>query len=336
MKSRTFVTGWSSGIARKAITTLCVGGGTFLISQAFNQNISESLLLSVFVGGVTFVVQLLVDFDKRLEALEAGQSRHLATVEALIETMFARISEATELFGRVESSPIRIELVKQLVHHAANLDPSADQLLHLFAHSELTRATDFMKALSQRGEITYDGEDRDWLLALTRNAQATIDATSFMAVDASGQSFNDGGLWASDLGQRYLDEQQKALDRRVTIRRIFILDDPGQARDPKLLQTCEAQQKLGILVRILDPLTIPDLNRNWMFDFILFDSTISYESTPAAWTEKETKPAIVSTRLVINPHRVDQLVGRYEGLWAAARELDSIGEQLSPGGSATD
>jgi hypothetical protein len=167
-----------------------------------------------------------------------------------------------------------------------------------------------MKGLSQRGEITYDGEDRDWLLALTRNAQASIDAFSFMAVDASGQDFDNGGLWASDLGQRYLEAQQKALDRRVTIRRIFLLDDPDGAHDPGLLRMCEIQQKLGISIRILDPLTLPGPHRDWMFDFVMFDfvmfdfvmfdfvvfdSVISYESTPTPWAEEGTKPAVVST-----------------------------------------
>jgi hypothetical protein len=38
-----------------------------------------------------------------------------------------------------------------------------------------------------------------------------------------------------------------------------------------------------------------------MFDFIVFDSVLSFESTPAAWAKKGTKPAIVNTRLVLNP-----------------------------------
>src|SRR5262249_6588113 len=172
--------------------------------------------------------------------------------------------------------------------------------------------------------MTYDGEDRDWLLALTRNAQASIDATTFMAVDASGQGFADGGLWTSDLGQRYREAQQRALDRGVTIRRIFMLDDPDQAHDPELLWMCEIQQKLGINVRILDPLTLPDLHRKSMFDFIVFDSVISYESTPATWAG--TKPAIMSTRLVLSPQRVRERVGGFEDLWTAARELGGSGE----------
>jgi hypothetical protein len=321
------------GVVRKVITTLGIGGAAFLISNRLDQSIIWAVLLSVFVGGVTLVVQFLAEFERRLHAVESSQNRHFTTVQDLIRYRLTSINEATELFGRIENSAVRADLVKQLVHHSTNLDHSAHELMHLFAHTEISRVSEFMKGLSERGEITYDGEDRDWLLALTRNAQMSIDATSFMAVDASGQGFHDGGLWTSDLGQRYLEAQQKALDRNVTIRRIFMLDDPDGANDPELLRMCEIQRKLGIRVRLLDPLTLPGLHHNWMFDFIVFDSVISYECTPAAWAKKGTKPAIVSTRLVLSPHRVAERVDGFRDLWDAAREPGD-GRALPPGDRA--
>lgn len=325
----------NSTVIRKALTTLCIGAAAFLVTNALNQLIVWSVLLSVFVGGVSLVVQFLADFDRRLQLVETSQSHYFAMVDDLIRNRFDSISEATELFGRVENSTVRTDLVKRLVRHSSNLDTSAHQLIHLFAQSEITRVSDFMKGLSERGEITYDGEDRDWLLSLTRNAQSTIDATSFMAVDASGQGFDDGGLWTSDLGQRYLEAQQKAMDRKVVIRRIFMLDDADGASDPELLRMCAIQQKLGIKVRILDPLTLPGLHHNWMFDFIVFDSVISYESTPAAWAQKGTKPAIVSTRLVLSPHRVAERVGGFQDLWVAARDPSGGRHRPLPPGGGT-
>lgn len=323
-------------VIRKVFTTLFIGGAAFLATTMVEgESITWSILLSVFVGGVALVVQYLAEFDRRMRTVEAGQSRHFGLVEDLIRNRFDSISEATELFGRVESSPVHTDLVKQLVRHSANLDGSTDQLIHRFAHSEITRVSDFIKGLSERGEITYDGEDRDWLLALTRTAQVTIDATSFMAVDASGQGFTDG-LWTSDLGQRYLEAQQKALDRKVTIRRIFMLDDPEGASDPELLRMCELQRKLGIQVRVLDPHTLRGLHHNWMFDFIVFDSVISYESTPAAWSRKGVKPAIVSTRLVLTPQRVAERVGGFEDLWTGAHYPgDGRPAELPPGAAAS-
>ena len=34
----------------------------------------------------------------------------------------------------------------------------------------------------------------------------------------------DGGLWTSDLGQRYLELQREAITRKVRIRRIFVVE----------------------------------------------------------------------------------------------------------------
>jgi hypothetical protein len=67
--------------------------------------------------------------------------------------------------------------------------------------------------VSRGGYVAYDGEDRDWLLGLTRHAQSSIDTTSLMAVDASGGGFGEGGLWSSDLGRRYLEVQREAVQR---------------------------------------------------------------------------------------------------------------------------
>ncbi len=322
MKWPTFAGLTESSVVRKVLATLTVGGGVYLVTNILHLSNEWSIVLPVFIGGVVLVVQFLVEFDNRMRAVALGQDRHFQTVENLITGTFESISEATELFGRVETSAMHTDLVKQLVRHTANLDRSAHQLMHLFAHAEITRVSELMKGLSERGEITYDGEDRDWLLALTRNARATIDATSFTAVDASGHGFDDGELWTSDLGQRYLEAQQKALERGVTIRRIFILDDPDGAEDPGLLRMCEIQQKLGVLVRILDPLTLPGLHHNWMFDFVVFDSVVSYESTPAAWARKGSKPAIVSTRLVLSPKRLEERVHGFQDLWVQARNPD--------------
>jgi hypothetical protein len=136
-------------VFHKVVTTLGVGGATFLITNMLGQEIIWSVLLSVFISGVTLVVQFLAEFDKRLQGVEHNQNRHFGLVDDLIRNRFDSISEATELFGRVENSPVRIDLVKQLVRHAANLDGSTDQLIHRFAHSEIARVSDFMKGLSR-------------------------------------------------------------------------------------------------------------------------------------------------------------------------------------------
>jgi hypothetical protein len=180
--------------------------------------------------------------------------------------------------------------------------------------------SEFLKELSEGGNVTYEGEDRDWMLSLTRNARSSIDATSLTTVDARGHGFVDGGLWSSDLGQRYLEAQRDAVQRGVRIRRVFIMDRPGLANDPPFLEVCAFQRKLGIDVRVLDTTEIPNTRRTSLFDFILFDDVISYETTPASSIDGAV-PAIVNTRLELRSNRVKDRIERYKDLYESARSL---------------
>jgi hypothetical protein len=309
-----------SAVLRKVFVTLLTGGVAYLITNLSNASQISVMTLSVFVGGVTLVVQFLAEFENRLQLVETAQVARFESVEQLVRDNFSKINEATELFGLVERSALRTELVTELVRQSARLDPDSAVLVYDFAQSEIARVSRMIKELSDGGDITYEGEDRDWLLELTRNAKHSIDATSLTTVDAGGRRFDDG-LWLTDLGQRYLEAQREAIGRGVTVRRIFVLDRPDRAEDPDLVSVCKFQQQLGIQVRVLYPAAAVGTWRASMFDFILFDNVISYESTPASWVEEGMRPTIVHTRLVLRDSRVAARIQRYKDLWASASEV---------------
>ena len=138
-----------------------------------------------------------------------------------------------------------------------------------------------MRQLPVGSEIAYDGEDRDWLLGLTREAQTSIDAISLSTVDA-GVLGLDGGLWTSDLGIRYLELQREAIARNVRIRRIFVFEHERRwPSDESFLRVTQMQRDVGVEVRMLDHQLIPDWMQSMIFDFIVFDGAVSYETTPA-------------------------------------------------------
>ena len=64
------------------------------------------------------------------------------------------------------------------------MDGRVNPLLQRLARREVERVTLFVRQLPVGIEITYDGEDRDWMLGLTREAQTSIDAISLSTVDA--------------------------------------------------------------------------------------------------------------------------------------------------------
>lgn len=326
-------------VIRQISITLLTGTLAYLITNASNQPQIWVLTITVLIGGISLIVQFMSDFEKHLEnivdkqeahlngidkhlaGIVESQTGHLDEMRILIEDEFAKMSEATELFRALEASSLRTDVVTQLVRHFAQIEPGSPPLVYGFAQLQISRLSQYMKELSDGGEVCYDGEDRDWILGLTMQSQHTIDATSLSTVDAGSSGFS-GGLWTSDLGQRYLEFQREAIDRGVVIRRLFILDSSRQTRELDFLRIYRQHQALGIHTRVLDKSTIPHTFKNLLFDFVLFDGVISYEVTPASRVEDTMKPTIVKTHLALQPERVKERLRRFETLWVSAQEFE--------------
>ncbi len=52
-----------------------------------------------------------------------------------------------------------------------------------------------------------------------------------------------------------------------------------------------------------------------MFDFVVFDGVLSYQSTPASRIVDQGRPVIVQTQLVTRPQIVAARVQRFATLW---------------------
>jgi hypothetical protein len=206
----------------------------------------------------------------------------------------------------------------QLVRNSTTIPKRTPSLIFDFAQSEIGLLSAYLKDLGQGGDVTYEGEDRNWLLGLTRVAAISIDATSLTTVDAGGGKYVDGGLWSSNLGHLYLDAQREAIERGVKIRRIFIIDRPSLQNDRGLLEVMHQHANAGVQVRILNADEVTGTRLASLFDFIVIDGVLCYQSTTAARAGEQSRPIIVTTTLVTNGARVRDRIERYRGLWEAA------------------
>ncbi len=157
-------------------------------------------------------------------------------------------------------------------------------------------------------------------------ANRTIDATSLTTVDGDGRGSITGGLWTSALGQQYLQDQQAAIQRGVTIRRIFIFNGPELPHDDDFGQVLRTHVQIGVKVRILSNADMTVGTRTNLFDFIVFDDVLSYQAAPAAFDDG-LPPTIVSTTLVTEIPRVRQRIDRYRQLWELARDYTHVPRQ---------
>ncbi|RSM73079.1 hypothetical protein DMB66_03245 [Actinoplanes sp. ATCC 53533] len=303
-----------SSVTRKALLTVGLGGATFLITNALNQPQHVQITLSILIGGIALIIRFLVDFENRLAAVEKLEKDGMTEMKHLVGDAYSQISEATELFGLIEASALQTDLVTQLVRNSTQISPTSPPIVYHFVQAKIKETSDFLKQLAEGGTVTYYGEDRDWLLGLTRNATVSIDAISMTAVDHD--------LWQSEIGQRYLDAQRRAAGSGKRVRRIFVLDSPGMADDPAIRRACEEQRDMRIDVRLLDRAAVPPPLRVQVRDLIVFDDTLAYETNPT--TTADPKHAqIAETRLVLTDSRVKECAQLFRELWDVSRDPDA-------------
>lgn len=315
MSTRRTTRSFVLGITSKISIPLLLGLIAIISAHISQVSVRSSLEIGAIVFFGFMLVLSLIDLTARFD----GVHEHLSAG-------FAKIDRSARLFELIEQSAIGTPVLTELLEAAAKVGPDVSPLMQRLARREIERVTWFAQQVPVGNEIGYDGEDRDWLLGLTAEAQRSIEAISLSTVDAGMRGF-DGGLWTSDLGTRYLDLQRGAMDRHVAIRRIFVFENEDLARDETFMKITQMQRDVGIDVRMLDHQLIPEWLRSMIFDYIIFDRAVSYEMTPATlFNTGGTKPAIVRTVLAPKQERIDDLVGKFEQLWDAADPDREIGE----------
>lgn len=301
-------------IALKVGFPLLAGLITLVAANLSGMQVRNTLELAAIVTFGVALILLIVDTDIQL-----------AAVGERVTTSFAQIGRLAELSAKMDRSSLGPDLLAEFLETASQVDGRVNPLLQRLARREVERVTTFVRQLQIGGEVAYDGEDRDWLLSLTQEAQASIDAISLSTVDA-GVLGLDGGLWTSDLGIRYVELQSRAIARKVRIRRIFVFEDEEMAPDESVLRVTLMQRDAGVQVRMLDQRLIPVGVRSMIFDFIVFDGVVSYETTPTtSFGAKQKRPGVLRTRLASEPTRVRDLEQRFEQLWELAdpeRQID--------------
>jgi hypothetical protein len=305
----------------QAAVSLATGTLTFLASLLVDQPLAQTIMLSVFVGGVAMVLQVLAQFDRRVAATQDLVSESSETMRDLVTEQFSAVSEATELFGLANASALREE-VKRLARSSLRVSRPVPPLTLDLARSQLERTARFLEQIGGGYEAVYDnGEDRDWLLALTHHVTTSIDATSRGSVGPDG-AFVDEGLWQTELGQRYLEAQGRAIRNGVTIRRVFVLDQADLAADPAFRGIYKEQVRMGIEVRAVDLAKLRSAGSTFVSDFVLFDDVVSYESEHGP-RRPGWGPMYVRTLLILDELRISQQRHRFEELWAVPDELSA-------------
>jgi hypothetical protein len=313
------------GIGLKVGFPLLIGLITLVAANIGGMQVQNSLELAAIVAFGLALVLFIVDTEIRFSAVGERMTTGFVDTEGQISavgdrvtTGFTETGRLAELSGMMERSSLGRALLAEFLETASRVDGQTNPLLQRLARREVKRVTAFVRQLQAGGEIPYDGEDREWLLGLTQEAESSIDAISLSTVDA-GVLGLDGGLWTSDLGIRYLDDQRKAVARKVRIRRIFLVEREDMTQDESFRRVTQMQRNAGVQVRMLDQKLVPDYLQPIIFDFIIFDGAVSYETAAGTpFTAGQLRPGTLRTRLAPEQKRVKELEERFEQLWERA------------------
>jgi hypothetical protein len=202
------------------------------------------------------------------------------------------------------------------------LDPgprlAGPQLLNDLVSAEQSRVSHLINQI-RGGRAAYEGDDQDWLLALTRNAKVSLEATHLVVVTPSGAA--DMFFWDSAVGHQYLDAQRELIAAGAVVQRLFILERRCFATDPAFSRHYRRQRAAGVRARILVAADWSPGRPEQLRDLILFDRVISYEArcSPMGTTPN---PGARSTVLHVEPAQVERHHELFDQLWTAGVALD--------------
>ena len=303
-------------LLRKIGWTLLTGfisfAGSGLLDKVLHVSLADQLILTIVIGGVTLLVQYLAEVEHRMDESDRLHREMIDDLRALVRSGFASVDEATELLTEIEQSTVRRDLLKQVIRRSAGITPAARPLVQSLAGSETKRLAETLQALADGHEVFYDGEDREYILALTRGTTRSLLATSWATINNKDVGF-EAGFWLSDLGARYLDLQRVAVRRGVSIRRVFIVESPSLMDNPELSRILAMQRSAGIEVRLIDGSEAAQ--DGGLSDFVIFDEEVCYDTTPVTRSESPGAPWRLTTRLILNEETIRLRLERFDELW---------------------
>lgn len=295
-------------IVLKILVTVVVSTGIYALTELLNLTGDKlwQIAVSVVIGGSVFIVQYLIDFERRLDTVETGHREHSRE----LGVQFNQLSEAAGLLSDLDEAGMSTGDARRLIKSLSRVGQQGPEIVKAFARSEVESLASVVTDLTGM-TAHWPRDNNEWLIRLTECARRTIDATS---------SSVDQPFWNTDSAGPYLDAQAEAMRARgVTIRRLFMIKEEERTNPDfmrRFTRLCQAQRDVGISVRFLS-LPLPDGSSPRSVvarDVVIFDSELYLEFEP------DRQEGNVQTRLDADGRRVDGQVRTFNALWATATE----------------
>ena len=210
------------------------------------------------------------------------------------------------LIASLDRTRWAFDLLEKMMSSIEDINQQRSKVLDELAHRSMEDCIQNLNNLaSGRFENKYDDF---WLLfTLTENAERSIRTTSFGRLDLE--------WWSSAGGQAYWRLQCRAIERGITVRRIFIFDDWTAAHE-KLV---EMQRSRGVhTMRV----KATDLPLELRIDVILWDEKCVYQTRLNSAASSSGSAAI--NTYDFTPRTISLINNRYELIESCAEAWPSL------------
>lgn len=200
------------------------------------------------------------------------------------------------------------DLLEKMMSSIEEINQQRNKVLDELTRRSMEECSENLDNLaSGRFENRYDDF---WLLfTLTENAERSIRTTSFGRLDLE--------WWDSAGGQAYWRLQCRAIERGITVRRIFIFDDWTRAHE-KLVETQSSRGVLTMRVKVAD------LPSELRIDVILWDEKCVYQTRSN--DVASTSGSAAMNTYDFSPRTISLINKRYELIESCAEVWPKLSE----------
>jgi len=263
-------------------------------SRLFIVGLGVSLIFGFTLSTLARILEAKEKSDELGEYLEL-MSRKIDEVKA--HSAVARSLTDQRLASNTNGLLDGVSLTSEIAQRFPAIAPFCDWKI-----SQIEDAVRELVKQAEDGKVVIDDPARE----LTSSIELLRSASS---EEVLAISYEDTPFWTSNEGKRFLDEHERAISRKVSITRIFIVESEDEK---DLLPVIEAQHKLGVRVFKVAANDVRDLNPS---DVVIYDGKLVRMGYNQDYTQSNKFKA---AQLVVSPEIIRRQVQTFSALKARA------------------
>ena len=151
-------------IVLKILVTVVVSTGIYTLTELLDLTGDKlwQIAVSVVIGGSVFIVQYMIDFERRLDTVETGHREHSRE----LGVQFNQLSEAAGLLSDLDEAGMSTSDARRLIKSLSRVGQQGPEIVKAFARSEVESLASVVTDLTGM-TAHWPRDNNEWLIRLT-------------------------------------------------------------------------------------------------------------------------------------------------------------------------